>query len=96
MIQRRLFGSFFMLVVVVAHWACSSSNLPFGCEARCTPSDRTPTAIQCLSQDPGKCMTPNGGAQPRCDDGTPISILLCQNDSHAKCKNGAEPKCVPP
>jgi len=41
-------------------------------------------------------MAANGGLQPHCDDGTPISILLCQNDGHAKCKNGAEPSCVAP
>lgn len=60
------------------------------------PSGRPPTSVACVANDPGKCLTPTGGLQPRCEDGTLISIALCQDDGHAKCKNGASPACVQP
>jgi hypothetical protein len=98
--KRRLFGFVFFSTLSIPYWACTSSgptdNLPSDCEARCQTD--TPMGmwrrVACLSSDPGRCLTPTGGLAPRCDDGTPISIALCQNDGHAKCKNGAEPVCV--
>ena len=92
--MRWLVAAFVSIAVAIVV-ACSSSDLPNGCEARCTGGS-PPNMVTCVSQDVSRCSSPAGSLFPRCDDGTTISILLCQNDHHAKCKNGSEPKCVVP
>jgi hypothetical protein len=84
-----------VLLLLFVAGSCSSSTLPINCEARCTGTGSS-TKIACVAQDQGRCQTPTGGLNPRCDDGSPLTILLCQKDDLVKCNNGAAPKCVPP